>query len=160
MWAQCRTKLTHKLVKSVHPCSVIGPTAVTPDWLSARRVVSPAQTPAPWEVVGPVPVRQIQPCLDLRPFGCCRRWETHVDVSLAVAQEEVVHDGAVVQVLQRRHVLHTRHAALVHLVDLLPGEGALFVGVHLHDSKHQPSHTVLASAERWSYLCLLLLKRC
>lgn len=65
---------------------------------------------------------------------------------LAVAQEEVVHDGAVVQVLQCRHVLHTRHAALVHLVDLLPGEGALLVGVHLRDNKHQHNSVTLVSS--------------
>lgn len=73
----------------------------------------------------------------LATFQLPQRWETHVDVSLAVAQEEVVHDGAVMQVLQRRHVLHSCHAALVHLVDLLPGEGALFVGVHLHDNNNK-----------------------
>lgn len=56
--AKCSAKLigSSKLVKSVHPCSLIGPIAVTPDWPSSRRV--PAQTAAPWEVVGPVPVRQ------------------------------------------------------------------------------------------------------
>lgn len=71
------------------------------------------------------------------------RGGTHVDVSLAVAQEEVVHDGAVVQVLQCRHVLHARHAALVHLVDLLPGEGALLVGVHLRGNTHQHNSVTL-----------------
>lgn len=56
---------------------------------------------------------------------------TYIDVSLLVAQEEVVHDGSVVEVLQRGHVLHASDAAVVHGLHLLPGEGVLLVGVNL-----------------------------
>lgn len=42
-----------------------------------------------------------------------------------------MHDGAVVEVLQGRHVLHPPDAAVVHGLHLLPGEGILLVGVHL-----------------------------
>lgn len=52
-------------------------------------------------------------------------------MSLLVAQEQVVHDGAVVEVLQGRHVLHAPDAAVVHGLHLLSGEGILLVGVHL-----------------------------
>lgn len=52
-------------------------------------------------------------------------------MSLPVAQEEVVHDGAVVEVLECRHVLHPSDAAVVHGLHLLSGECILLVGVHL-----------------------------
>lgn len=58
-------------------------------------------------------------------------------MSLLVAQEQVVHDGAVVEVLQRRHVLHPRDAAVVHGMHLLPGESILLVGVHLKQQRQQ-----------------------
>lgn len=57
--------------------------------------------------------------------------ETYVDVSLLVTQEEVVHDGALMEVLERRHVLHPSDAAVVHGLHLLSREGILLVGVHL-----------------------------
>lgn len=63
------------------------------------------------------------------------RRKTYVDVSLLVTQEEVVHDGAVVEVLQRRHVLHPSDAAVVHELHLLPREGVLLVGVDLEEQK-------------------------
>lgn len=56
-------------------------------------------------------------------------------MSLLVTQEEVVHDGAVVEVLQRRHVLHPSDAAVVHELHLLPREGVLLVGVDLEEQK-------------------------
>lgn len=51
-----------------------------------------------------------------------------------VSLVEVVHDGAVVKVLQRGHVLHASDAAVVHGLHLLPGEGVLLVGVDLDQS--------------------------
>lgn len=60
--------------------------------------------------------------------------QTYIDLSLPVTLEEVVHDGAVVKVLQRRHVLHPSGAAVVHGLHLLSGEGILLVGVHLGQS--------------------------
>lgn len=59
--------------------------------------------------------------------------ETYIDVSLLVAQEEVVHDGAIVEVLEGRHVLHPSDAAVVHGLHLLPGECILLVGVDLKE---------------------------
>lgn len=58
-------------------------------------------------------------------------------MSLPVAQEEVVHDGAVMKVLQRRHVLHPCDAAAVHGLHLLPGECILLVGVHLDHKREK-----------------------
>ena len=60
-----------------------------------------------------------------------RRVETYIDVSLLVAQEEVVHDGAVVKVLEGRHVLHASGAAVVHRLHLLAADCILLVGVNL-----------------------------
>lgn len=58
-------------------------------------------------------------------------WETHIDVSLLVAQEKVVHNGGIMEVLEHRHVLHPSDAAVVHGLHLLSGECILLVGVHL-----------------------------
>lgn len=58
-------------------------------------------------------------------------WETYIDVPLHVAQVEVVHDGAIVEVLEARHVLHPSDAAVVHGLHLLPGQCILLVGVDL-----------------------------
>lgn len=56
---------------------------------------------------------------------------TYIDLSLLVTQEEVVHDGAIVEVLEGRHVLHASDAAVVHGLNLLPAQCILLVGVHL-----------------------------
>lgn len=45
---------------------------------------------------------------------------TYVDVVLLVAQKEVVHDGSLMQLRQRGHVLHPVDAAGVHRVHRLP----------------------------------------
>ena len=42
-----------------------------------------------------------------------------------------MHDGAIVKVLEGRHVLHPPDAAVVHGLHLLSGEVILLVGVHL-----------------------------
>lgn len=52
-------------------------------------------------------------------------------MSLLVAHTKVVHDCAIMKVLQGCHVLHPFNTAVVHGVHLLPGECILFVGVHL-----------------------------
>lgn len=52
-------------------------------------------------------------------------------MSLLVALEEVVHDSAIMKVLEGRHVLHPSDAAVVHGLHLLSGECILLVGVHL-----------------------------
>lgn len=56
---------------------------------------------------------------------------THINVSLLVSQVQVVHDGAVVEVLQRGHVLHAPDAAEAHGLHLLPRQRILLVCVHL-----------------------------
>lgn len=77
---------------------------------------------------GPFPGRPIKP----EPESGSEA--TYIDVSLLVAQEEVVHDGAIVQVLESRHVLHASDAAVVHGLHLLPAQRILLVGVHLKES--------------------------
>ncbi len=52
-------------------------------------------------------------------------------MSLLVTQEEVVHDGTIMKVLEGRHVLHPSDAAVVHGLHLLSGECILLVGIHL-----------------------------
>lgn len=47
---------------------------------------------------------------------------THVNVVLLISQEEVVHDGGLVQLGQRGHVLNAVHAAGVHRGERLPVE--------------------------------------
>lgn len=51
-----------------------------------------------------------------------------------------MHDGAIVKVLEGRHVLHPSDAAVVHGLHLLSGECILLVGVHLNQKtdKHGP----------------------
>lgn len=51
-----------------------------------------------------------------------RRNATHIDVVLLIPQEEVVHDGGLVQLDQRGHVLHALDAAGVHRAERLPAE--------------------------------------
>lgn len=63
--------------------------------------------------------------------------QTHIDVSLLVSEEQVVQDGAVVEVLQRGHVLHPPGAALVHHLYLLPGQRGLLVPEHLQHNTHR-----------------------
>lgn len=46
----------------------------------------------------------------------------HINVVLLISQEEVVHDGGLVQLGQRGHVLDAVYAAGVHRVERLPGE--------------------------------------
>lgn len=80
--------------------------------------------------------------------------QTYIDVSLLVAQEQVVHDGSVMEVLQRGHVLHPPDAAVVHRLHLLPGEGVLLVGVHLDQEggKHGDVNHVKETL-RWVETC-------
>lgn len=70
---------------------------------------------------------------------CRKRFgmQTHVDVSLAVSQEQVVHDGAIVQILQCRHVLNARRGAATaaHGPDLVMSQCVLLVRVHLKHKK-------------------------
>ena len=56
---------------------------------------------------------------------------TYIDLAVLVSEVEVVHDGSVVEVVQRGHVLHPLDAAGVHGLHLLPAQGVLLVGVHL-----------------------------
>lgn len=52
-------------------------------------------------------------------------------MSLLVSEEQVVHDGAIVEVLQRGHVLYAPDAAEAHGLHLLPRQRVLLVRVHL-----------------------------
>lgn len=45
---------------------------------------------------------------------------THIDAVLLVAQEEVVHDGSLMQLCQCGHVIHSMDAAGVHRIHHLP----------------------------------------
>lgn len=76
----------------------------------------------------PVFTETVQKLLD---SSIQRSLGTYVDVSLLVPLEQVVHDGTVMKVFERRHIFHPCDAAVMHGLDLLPGESILFVGVHL-----------------------------
>lgn len=81
---------------------------------------------------------------------------THIDVILVVALVQVVHDGGLVQLSQRRHVLNPIDAGLVHGVHPLPGDLGLLQVQHLEERQRQ---TVLLyrRAVIWLFLCVTLL---
>lgn len=60
---------------------------------------------------------------------------TYIDVILLVALVQVVHNGGLVQLGQRWHVLHSIDAGLVHSVHPLPGDLGLLEVQHLEDDK-------------------------
>lgn len=62
---------------------------------------------------------------------------THIDVVLLISQKEVVHDGSLVQLRQRGHVLHPMDAAGVHLVHRLPAELCTLKAYHLEPQAHK-----------------------
>lgn len=61
---------------------------------------------------------------------------THIDVVLLISQEEVVHDGGLVQLRQRGHVLHPVDAAGMHRVHRLPAELCTLKAHHLEPQAH------------------------
>lgn len=64
---------------------------------------------------------------------------THIDVVLLISQKQVVHDGSLVQLCQRGHVLHPMDATAVHRVHRLPAELCSLKAYHLEPQAHKNS---------------------